>query len=91
MSFMAVAYVPSIIEDIQVLQKEYANGLYGPMSFMLANFMVGIPWLFIITILFSITTYFLSNFRLSADGFWLWCLWLFLDLLAAESLAVLLS
>lgn len=91
MSFMAVAYVPSIIEDLQNLKKEHANGLYGPLPFVVANFMIGLPWLAAITILFSIITYWLCNFRNTASGFWLWVLWLFLDLLAAESLVVLLS
>lgn len=91
MSFMAVAYVPSIIEDLQTLKKENANGLYGPLSFMVANFLIGIPWLLLITLIFSVMTYWLSNFRVAADGFWLWVLWLFLDLLAAESLVVLIS
>ena len=91
MSFMAVAYVPSIIEDLQTLKKEHANGLYGPLSFMVANFLIGVPWLLLITLLFSVISYFLSGFRLAADGFWIWVLWLFLDLLAAESLVVLIS
>jgi len=91
MSFMAVAYIPSYLEDRSLFIKERANGLYGPTAFMLANFITGLPYLFIITILFSVIAYWLSNFRPTADGFWYWVLWLFLDLLAAESLVVLLS
>lgn len=91
MSFMAVAYVPSIIEDLNTYKKEYANGLTGPFSFTLANFLVGMPWLLLITLLFSIITYWLCNFRSGADGFWISVLWLFLDLLAAEGLVVLIS
>lgn len=91
MSFMAVAYIPAYLEDLQLFTKERLNGLYGPTAFMVANFIVGIPYLFIITILFSVIAYWLGNFRNSADGFWVWVMWLFLDLLAAESLVVLLS
>lgn len=91
MSFMAVAYIPAYLEDLAIYSKERANGLYGPTSFMLANFVIGIPYLFLITILFSVISYWLGNFRTSAEGFWMWVLWLFLDLLAAESLVVLLS
>merc|ERR1712000_626611 len=47
MSFMAVAYVPSIIEDLHTFRKERANGLYGPLPFTIANALVGIPWLFL--------------------------------------------
>lgn len=91
MSFMAVAYIPAFIEDLNLYTKERANGLYGPTAFMIANFIIGIPYLFLITILFSVIAYWLGNFQPSATGFWTWVMWLFLDLLAAESLVVLLS
>lgn len=91
MSFMAVAYIPAYLEDRQMFIKERMNGFYGPTSFMIANFVIGLPYLFLITILFSVIAYWLSNFRPSAHGFWMWVMWLFLDLVAAESLVVLLS
>jgi len=91
MSFMAVAYVPSIIEDLHTFRKERANGLYGPLPFSIANALIGIPWLFLISIIFSVITYWLSHFRSAAGGFWMWELWLFLDLLAAEGMVVLVS
>ncbi len=91
MSFMAVAYVPSIIEDLHTLHKERANGLYGPLPFTVANFLIGVPWLFAISLLFSLLTYWLGHFNPTAGGFWMWVLWLFLDLLAAEGLVVLVS
>ncbi|KAB8293922.1 hypothetical protein EYC80_009395 [Monilinia laxa] len=91
MSFMAVAYVPSFLEDRSTFIKERANGLYGPTVFMLSNFIIGLPYLFLIAFLFSVTTYFLNNFRPTATAFFTWIMWLFLDLLAAESLVVLIS
>lgn len=45
MSFMAVAYVPAFLEDRATFVKERANGLYGPTSFLIANFLIGIPYL----------------------------------------------
>jgi len=45
MSFMAVAYVPAYLEDRAVYVKDRANGLYGPTAFMVANFIVGFPYL----------------------------------------------
>ncbi len=50
MSFMAVAYIPAYLEDLSIYGKEHANGLYGPTAFMIANFVIGIPYLFVITI-----------------------------------------
>jgi ABC-type multidrug transport system permease subunit len=88
MSFMAVAYIPSYLEDRTLYIKESSNGLYGPGAFMISNFIVGVPFLFIISILFSILVYWLGNFRPSATGFFSFIMWLFLDLLAAEGLVV---
>jgi hypothetical protein len=45
----------------------------------------------LISTLFSLISYFLSNFRPSATAFWTWVLWIFLDLIAAESLVVLVT
>jgi len=91
MSFMAVAYIPAFLEDRALFMKERANGLYGPTSFIVANFVTGIPYLFLIAMLFSVVAYWLSNFRPTSQAFFTWVMWLFLDLLAAESLVVLIS
>ncbi|PGH06287.1 hypothetical protein GX51_02484 [Blastomyces parvus] len=90
-SFMAVAYVPAFLEDRATFIKERANGLYGPLSFVIANFIIGIPFLFFITILFAVVSFWLVNYHNTAAGFFTFVMWLFLDLLAAESLVVLIS
>lgn len=91
LSFMAVAYVPAFLEDRATFTKERANGLCGPLAFTIANFLIGLPYLLLIAILFSVITYWLTGFQPTAGAFWLWVLWLFLDLVAAESLVVLVS
>ncbi|OJZ91929.1 hypothetical protein ASPFODRAFT_121450 [Aspergillus luchuensis CBS 106.47] len=88
MSFMAVAYVPAFIEDRMTFIKERANGLYGALPFIVSNFIIGLPFLFLISLLFSIISYWLSNFNPTATSFFTWVMWLFLDLVAAESLVV---
>jgi energy-coupling factor transporter ATP-binding protein EcfA2/ABC-type multidrug transport system permease subunit len=91
LSFMAVAYVPAYLEDRAIFVKERANGLYGPLSFVVSNFLIGLPFLFLISILFAGVTYWLINFRPDATAFFVHVMWLFLDLVAAESLVVLVS
>lgn len=88
LSFMTVAYIPAYLEDLQSYKKEFMNGQYGPGAFVVANFLVGLPFIFVIVCLFSVVTYFMCNFRHSASGFWYYVMWLFLDLLAAESLTI---
>lgn len=51
MSFMAVAYVPAFLEDRANFTKERANGLYGVTPFMVSNFLIGLPYLCMYTIL----------------------------------------
>lgn len=91
MSFMAVAYVPAYIEDVTTYGKDRANGLYGPTAFLVSNFLIGLPYLFLMTCVFSIISYWLSNFEANANAFFKWIMWIFLDLVAAESLVVFLS
>ena len=91
MSFMAVAYVPAFLEDRQQLVKEHRNGLYGPSALVVSNFLVGLPYLFLFSAVFSVISYWLSNFRPTPAAFFTWVLWLFLDLVAAESLVVVLT
>lgn len=88
---MGVAYVPAFLEDRAMFVKERANGLYGPTSFLVSNFLIGLPFLFLISVLFSVVAYWLINMQPTATAFFTWIMWLFLDLVAAESLVVLMA
>jgi hypothetical protein len=91
MSFMAVAYVPAFLEDRQQFIKEHHNGLYGATELIVSNFFIGLPYLFGISVVFSVISYWLSNFQPTAAAFFTWVMWLFFDLLAAEGLVVLMT
>ena len=91
LSFMAVAYVPAYLEDRATFVKDRANGLYGAASFSIANFIIGMPYLFIFTAIFSVIAYWLTGFRADGVAFMRWIMWIYLDLLAAESLVVLVT
>ncbi|KAK9472575.1 P-loop containing nucleoside triphosphate hydrolase protein [Dipodascopsis tothii] len=91
MSFMSVAYIPAYLEDFSSYRKDRANGLYGPFAFVVSNLIIGLPFLFAIALIFSVVTYFMCNFHHSATGFFKYLMWLFLDLVAAESMTVFVS
>ncbi|KAN0098985.1 P-loop containing nucleoside triphosphate hydrolase protein [Hyaloscypha variabilis] len=91
MSFMAVVYVPAFLEDRMVCIKERANGMYGTTAFLLSNFLIGLPYLFIIAFVSSTFTYWMTNFRPDGQAFMVWVMWMYLNLVAAESLVVLMS
>ncbi|KAK9246144.1 P-loop containing nucleoside triphosphate hydrolase protein [Lipomyces tetrasporus] len=91
MSFMAVAYIPAFLEDFSTFKKESQENMYGPAGFLLANVIVGLPFLFLIAILFSVVEYWMTDLRSGGTAFFRFVMWLFLDLIAAESLVVLIS
>lgn len=91
MSFMSVAYIPAYLEDFKAFKRDRLNGLYGPSAFLMSNFLIGLPFLFLITLMFSIIVYFMCHFRPSGTGFGMFVMWLFLDLVAAESMVVFIS
>jgi ABC-type multidrug transport system ATPase subunit len=91
MSFMAVVYVPAFLEDRTVYIKDRANGLYGSTAFMISNFLIGLPYLFIIAFVSSTFVYWMTNFRPDGQAFLIWVMWMYLNLVAAESLVVLMS
>jgi ABC-type multidrug transport system ATPase subunit len=89
MSFMAVTYVPAFVEDYRQFRLDRRNGLYGAGSFLLSNFVVGLPYLFLFSVAFSVLFYWLGNCRHSAGAFFTWVMWLYLNLLAAEGVVIL--
>jgi ABC-type multidrug transport system permease subunit len=91
MSFMAVVYVPAFLEDRTVYIKDRANGLYGSTAFLISNFLIGLPYLFIIAFVSSTFSYWMTNFRPDGQAFMVWVMWMYLNLVAAESLVVLMS
>jgi ABC-type multidrug transport system permease subunit len=91
LSFMAVAAVPAILEDRAAFVKEHNNGLYGASAVVISNTLTSMPWLFLISLMFSTIVYWLSNFRPSGTGFMVFVAWLWMDLLAAEALVVLVT
>lgn len=91
MSFMSVAYIPAYLEDYYTYINDHLNGFYSPSAFVISNFIIGVPFIVLISSIFSIISYFMVNFRLSASGFWYYFLWLTLDLLAAESMTIFIS
>jgi ABC-type multidrug transport system ATPase subunit len=91
MSFMAVVYVPAFIEDRNVFVKDRSNGLYGSTAFVVSNFIVGLPYLFGIALSSSAFVYWMVNFRPDGQAFMTWVMWMYLNLVAAESLVVLTS
>lgn len=91
LSFMSVAGIPAFLEERHVFLRERANGLYGVESYILSNFLVSIPFIFIITISFSLVAYFAMGMTETASAFWVFVGYLFMALMVAEAQVVFVS
>ncbi|OAA34674.1 ABC transporter [Beauveria brongniartii RCEF 3172] len=87
-SLSAIIYAPAFIEDHGQFVLDFRNGLYGPTEFLVANFVVSIPYTLLLSFLFAIVCYWLSNLSSTLVAFWTWYLWIFLTSFAAEALIV---
>ncbi|SPO26351.1 related to ATP-binding cassette protein (ABC) transporter [Ustilago trichophora] len=91
LGFMAVAGIPSFLEERSVLLREAKNSLYGPLAFTLANTISTIPLLFLCSLLFSVLAYWSIGLHPGADYFFRFLAFLYLGVLAAEFQALLIA
>ena len=82
---MSVAGIPAFLEERQVFVRERMNGLYGPGSYVLANSIVTLPYLFLCVLLFSVICYWSIGLNPGADNFFRFLAILYLAVYAAES------
>lgn len=91
LSFMSVAGIPGFLEERLVFQREHSNGFYSVGSYVLANTLISIPFLMIITLSFSIIAYPMIGLHENVYNAINFLVFLFLSLLVAESIVVFIS
>lgn len=79
------------MKERSVFIRERANGLYGPGSWVIANTVTVIPFLFACTFLFTVIAYFAIGLNPSAAVFFRFLIFLFLGVMAAESQSMLIA
>ncbi|XP_028805291.1 ABC transporter G family member 23 [Neltuma alba] len=86
-----VEALPIYLQERCVLMKEASRGAYKISSYMVANTLVFLPFLFVVSILFSVPVYWIVglNPSLSAFAFFIFIVWLIV--LMASSLVLFLS
>eukprot|EP00299_Pterocystis_sp_00344_P018019 c9009_g1_i3.p1 GENE.c9009_g1_i3~~c9009_g1_i3.p1 ORF type:complete len:397 (-),score=100.79 c9009_g1_i3:32-1222(-) len=89
--FMAVCGIPAFLEERRVFIRERASGCYSLIAYVLSNFFVSTPFVFIIAFAYSAIAYPMMNLRPGADQFFHFLLYIFLALMVAEGLAVTIS
>jgi len=91
LGFMSVAGIPAFLEERAVFVRERANGLYGPGSYLLANTLAVLPFLFACTLLFTLICYWAIGLHPGATAFWRFTVYIYLGVLAAEFQSILIA
>eukprot|EP00249_Psilotum_nudum_P028883 c38867_g1_i1 orf=180-2312(-) len=60
-TFMSIGGFPSFVEDMKVFQRERLNGHYGVLSFVVANTLSSLPYLFIISLAAGTICYYMAG------------------------------
>jgi ABC-type multidrug transport system ATPase subunit/ABC-type multidrug transport system permease subunit len=91
LTFMSVSTVVMFIEERLVFLRERGNGLYSVDSWMIANTLVSIPAVFLISLVNSSIVYWMVGLTPTAGRFFFFIWNLFLALAVAEALMMLIS
>ena len=55
--FISVAEIPGFLESRLIFIREVSNGSYYPLSYAIANFLIGLPFIALIALVFTIILY----------------------------------
>ncbi|XP_011094918.1 ABC transporter G family member 23 [Sesamum indicum] len=86
-----VEALPIYLQERQVLMKEASRGAYRISSYLIANTIIFLPFLFIVAILFSVPLYWIVGLNPAASAFAFFTFVVWLIVLMASSLVLFLS
>ncbi|KAG2279145.1 hypothetical protein Bca52824_061700 [Brassica carinata] len=86
-----VEALPIYLRERRVLMKETSRGSYRISSYMIANTIAFVPFLFVVSLLFSIPVYWIVGLNPSVQAFSFFVLCVWLIILMASSLVLFLS
>ena len=89
--FMSVAGIPAFLEDRLLFIREYSNGSYSVAAYVMANTLIMIPFIFLISFCFVLILYPSADLNNDADRAAIFGVLFFILLLVAESMSLLVS
>nr|CAG8470958.1 13616_t:CDS:2 [Entrophospora candida] len=89
--FMSVAGIPGFLEERLVFQRERSNGFYSVGPYIIANTLITMPFIMIITLSFSMIMYPMVGLHSGLDHVVIFLVNLFLVLMVAESMVIFIS
>ncbi|KAI9334977.1 ABC-2 type transporter-domain-containing protein [Obelidium mucronatum] len=91
LAFMSVAGIPAILEDRQVFYRERMNRSYSVAAYVISNTIISMPFVFLLSLGFSLPLYFMAGLHSGADRFFIFTTFMWLTLYVAESVTVLIA
>lgn len=88
---MSVAGIAGFLEERLLFIREYSNGSYSVISYVLANTIVMIPFIFVITFFFTIILYPSAGLNDDPKRATIFGIFMFVLLLVAESMTLFIS
>lgn len=86
LTFTSISALPELMQDNKIFTREKMNGWYGTSTFVIANTLASLPFIFTVAISSSVLMYFLAGLRGTGTAFMEFTINLFLSLTAVESL-----
>ena len=90
-SYTNLGSLPIFLAEREIFQREYSRGAYRAISYVTAVTIVHIPFLFVLGLVFSITSYWLVMLPIKAETFIFFVFTLLCTNIAAQSFAMLVS
>ncbi|KAI9324010.1 P-loop containing nucleoside triphosphate hydrolase protein [Obelidium mucronatum] len=91
LAFMSAAGIPAILEDRQVFYRERMNRSYSVAAYVISNTIISMPFVFLLSLGFSLPLYFMAGLHSGADRFFIFTTFMWLTLYVAESVTVLIA
>lgn len=88
---MTVAGIPAFLEERLIFIREYNNGCYSVLSYVLANTFIMVPFIFIIAFCFTIICYPMADLNDEPRRAAIFGVFMFVLLLVAESMTLFIS
>ena len=89
--FISVAEIPGFLESRLIFIREVSNGSYYPLSYAIANFLIGLPFIALIALVFTIIVYPSVGLNSDFEKVVIFYIFFFLSLLVAESISIFIS
>lgn len=89
--FMAIAALPAFLIEREIFIRERRNAYYSVLPYAVSHWLVAIPFIFLVAIIFSTFSYYMMELNPAAESFFYFLLVLAVSLVCAEGMVTAIS